>query len=728
MNVTIEKIEIIAFGKLKNAIVVPEKGINILSAPNESGKSTLAAFIKFVFYGFAGGRTKSLAENEKKLYTPWDSDVSEGSIHISAENVKYIVRRRCPSSGKEVCEIINRATGKPEFSGSVPGEVFFGVSEAVFARTLFFKQLTLPQSEDGIVAEKLRNIAISADEEVGTQKALKRLNDCKNELKGKMGNGLIPAAERERDAVEEALNFSESMRQEIQALRNSIKFRSEKISEAENKLLELNAEKENIDKYEAFLQLKKLKILSEEEKIACREYSDASSDLKLLPDSAVFGSLTSKNSELVSEKRNYEMLFENFNKAKAENEKQKANVENVDELQSIKKSFMELKGKSTLFLGIGLPLSLLGVALLFVNEIIAAVVAVIGMCLAVFGAVLSLKAKKVLNNKGFSSLSEMDYEAEKRKVLYIHYTETSKNLAEQEKQLETSKLRFEQLKQELNEEIERYIDMEGEDNGKRIERILLLSSQINEKKAVWQAKKSALENALSGIDPEALAEQARGAYPPERDVSAVEKELRFYGSQFKQLSELNRENELECATLEAKSGDPAVLKGKLDSLNARIRELTLKYKAYEKAMKLISESADYMKSMVMPMLGERADEYFSLSTGGKYSSLELDTKLSMTFGEDFRRSCDYLSAGTRGSAYLSLRLALADMIFGGCGVPMLLDDAFVRIDDMRLREMAKAIIMASEKHQIFILTHGNREADSLKAVGGRFAQIEIKTV
>ena len=60
MNVTIEKIEIASFGKLKNASLSASSGINILSAPNESGKSTLAAFIKFVFYGFAGGRNESL--------------------------------------------------------------------------------------------------------------------------------------------------------------------------------------------------------------------------------------------------------------------------------------------------------------------------------------------------------------------------------------------------------------------------------------------------------------------------------------------------------------------------------------------------------------------------------------------------------------------------------------------------------------------------------------------
>ena len=186
MNLTIEKIEINSFGKLKNAYLSLESGVNLLSAPNESGKSTLAAFIKFVFYGFSGARMQSITDNEKKLYTPWDGEVSEGNVTVTADGSRYTISRRCLASGKETVEVVNRATGKNEFIGEVPGEVFFGVSEEVFARTLFFRQLTAPQSKDEILAERLRNIAISADEQVGTKKAVAELNGAKNELKSRL--------------------------------------------------------------------------------------------------------------------------------------------------------------------------------------------------------------------------------------------------------------------------------------------------------------------------------------------------------------------------------------------------------------------------------------------------------------------------------------------------------------------------------------------------------------
>ncbi len=728
MNVTIEKIEIISFGKLKNAVLNPAKGINILSAPNESGKTTLAAFIKFVFYGFAGTRTKSLQENERKLYTPWDNSVSEGSIFIKADGKAYKIHRICSPSGKENCEVTELSSGNTAFSGKVPGEVFFGVGEAVFARSLFFKQLTLPQSEDGIVAERLRNIAISADEEVGTQKAIKRLNDCKNELKGKMGNGLIPAAERERDALEEALADSEAMRRDSNEIRENIKLRTKKLESVAEKLSALEAEAENIDKYEAYLRLKNLKKLSQEEKQAQNEYNEASSKLKQYPDSNIFGSLTAKNSELVAQQRNYEILLGDFESSKkALNEIKNETADGIA-LQETKKTYLALNKNTKAFFALAFMVTAIGVGLLFFNKLLGISSVVFGIGAFIFAFIFSKKKNSILKEAGFEDINDLEKALENFKACEFRGQEMQNRIAQQERSIALCKEKLEAIKSQLNAEIEKYSDIQEGDNRERIEYILSVSSEITEKKAIWQAKKSSLENALSGIDPGSLAERAKGAYPPERDRNSVEKELRFYGTQYKSLSDLNRENELEYTALEARSGDPAVITGKLESVNARITQLSLKYKAYETAIRLINESADYMKSMVMPSLSQKADEYFSLSTGGKYSSLEIDTKLAMSFGEDFRRSCDYLSAGTRDSAYLSLRLALADVLFEGCGVPMLLDDAFVRIDDERLGYMSKALSKAAEKHQIFIFTHGQREAESLDKQGIEYTQIHIKTV
>ena len=221
MNVRIEKIEITSFGKLKNTVVDLAGGINILCAPNESGKSTLAAFIKFVFYGFAGQRLQSISENEKKLYTPWEGEVSEGAVAIECDEGRFVIERRVTASGREKVTITDRRTGNRVHSGEIPGEVFFGVSEDIFSRTLFFRQLTTPQGKDELLAERLRNIAISADERIGTGKAVERLTQARNELKNRLGNGLIPRLTSERDELNAEISESDAFRAYKAFRRNS---------------------------------------------------------------------------------------------------------------------------------------------------------------------------------------------------------------------------------------------------------------------------------------------------------------------------------------------------------------------------------------------------------------------------------------------------------------------------------------------------------------------------
>ena len=729
MNLSIEKIEISSFGKLKNACVTAQKGINILSAPNESGKSTLAAFIKFVFYGFVGGRMQSISENEKKLYTPWGAELCEGSITFIADGVKYTVRRRALASGKETVETVNYATGRPEFVGEVPGEVFFGVSEEVFARTLFFRQLTVPQSKDEILADRLRNIAISADEQVSTKKAVARLNECKNELKGRLGSGLIPKAEKERDELDTAITEALSVRKEAERLGGEIKKRAADMAVCAEQLDILNGERRNIEKYDSLTKLRNINRLALDEKNAREEYEAASAGLKQRDDGAAMGALYAKNTEYVAICRECEKTERELKDA--ESARDALLEEAMISPEDAKIAEKTLKSSKKLS-----KLLFIAAALLVVAGIITTlaspetmglgiIIAVAGVLAAVVGAVIMAKPATLARELGFETAADMERAVIALPALERSISDAERRVEQIESEYIECKTRRAVLKRELDEGIGRYTDIAEGNYEERLQLILRLSSESGEKLAIWRAKKEELDNATKDIDINALAEDARGAEPPEREKSKVDMEIRFYSDKHYKLAELNREAELSLAALEAKSGDPAVLVGKRDSLNARIAELNIKHKAYEKAVKAIEDAADYMKSMVAPRISERADEYFTAATGGKYTAFEIDTRLSMSFGEDMRRSCEFLSVGTRDSAYLSLRLALADMLFGGCGVPIILDDAFVRMDDNRLRMILGAVKEASKKHQIFILTHGTRELLALNDIGAEYSEISI---
>ncbi len=727
MNVCIDKISVVSFGKLKNAVVTPSSGVNILSAPNESGKTTLASFIKFVFYGFAGTRNHGITDNERKLYSPWSGEVSEGSVDITADGTRYIVRRVCPPSGKETVEVVNRATGKNEFVGAIPGEVFFGVSEELFAKTLFFKQLTLPQTKDELIAERLRNISISADEQVGTKKAVERLKDCKNELVGKAGKGIVPALIRERDAIEETVTASADNRRTIDRLRAENKNRNRVLSENTEKTALLESERENIEKYEAYIRLNNINRLAAEEKLAKGEYESASSALKKCGDNEELAYLTAVNTELFAEKRN----LLNLEKTLSESEKEVTDIKkrlddcDIEKAKTARDAIKRGKNLFKIFCAVALLLLVASVVLtLTVSNTVGIAVVMAGVVLAFFGATLNKSPKKL----GFESLEEIEKIISEYPSLKASLDSAVKRKESAENAVRVSKNKCAELSNDIESAISDFVgETEIENTSEMIEKIRVLSADIAKKRAVYESKKSELDNAVSGVDIEALAEKAKGAAEPMRERSVVDRELKFYAGQRATLSELIRASELEIASLEGSCGDTATLIGKRDSLENTINSLTVKHKAYETAIKFIEESSDHMKSMAAPIIGARADEYFSAATGGKYTGLEIDTRLSMTVGEDFRRSCDYLSAGTRDSAYLSLRLALAVLLFVGCGVPIIPDDAFVRIDAERLENMALAVGKAAEKHQIFIFTHGSREADAFANSGVAYSEISIKT-
>ncbi len=730
MNVRIEKIEIVAFGKLKNTVVTAHEGINLLSAPNESGKSTLAAFLKFAFYGFVGGRMQSLSDNERKLYTPWDSEVSEGSVDIVADGTKYNVHRRCPPSGKETVTVTNRQNGRAEFIGLVPGEVFFGVGEDVFARTLFLRQLTVPQGKDELLADRLRNIAISADEQVGTKKAIASLSEAKNEIKGKVGSGLLPKAQRERDEIEESLTASIDLRREVARLGGEIKKRSEDIKDSEKRLSNLRSERKNIESYDALLKLRILQRLEVEEEEARAEYSRASAGLKKQDDGGDFRLLFAKNTEYVAQCRDHENLMTALSNAESERTDLVAEAAfDSDEVMPLKKSVSNYE-KTSKILFVSAVLMLIGGLLFYFASGNAAGLLGIGVsvALAAVGGVFIGKPLAIARENGFDSVSELNDALDRFPTVESQLRELDRKIERLRSDSDSSMLRCVALKRELDEGIGAFVDGAVGNYSEQIEKIIAISAESGEKLAVWRTKRDALERASEGVDRDALAEEALGATEPTRDRQIVDREINFYSSKLAQLDELNRRDELNRASLEAKSGDPAMLVGKRDSLDSLVADLTIKHRAYETAISFIEESADYMKSMVAPRISERADIYFSAATGGKYSSFEVDTKLSMSFGEDFRRSCDYLSAGTRDSAYVSLRFALADLLFGGCGVPIMLDDAFARMDDNRLRMISGAVSEASKKHQVFILTHGSRERDAMSDMGVEFSEIHLKTV
>ena len=258
----------------------------------------------------------------------------------------------------------------------------------------------------------------------------------------------------------------------------------------------------------------------------------------------------------------------------------------------------------------------------------------------------------------------------------------------------------------------------GSDFSAQLQELIRVCQDVAKLDTARKEAASTFAAALGGRSLEDLEARAEGAKEPERPRETVERDRKFLTQQRDLLGGQEREKSIELAGLEAKAEDPALLKSKQVSLKAMLDDGQRKYDAYAAARQGIEEAADRMKSRIAPQIGKRAALYFCAATDGAYRTLDVDTSLAMEAGSGgVRHEADYLSAGTKDLAGLSKRLALVDILFDGEGVPVVLDDAFGRLDDGRLTATARMLGEAASHHQILIFTCCDRERKAFDRAG-----------
>ena len=115
-----------SFGKFKHQSFDFADGLNVICGKNESGKSSFARFVRFMLYGYTSSRSSSLADNDKKRYTPWDEPKTLGEMTVVTADDTYVLRREqaaraafsatelppssCPASFDATEEIIREPT------------------------------------------------------------------------------------------------------------------------------------------------------------------------------------------------------------------------------------------------------------------------------------------------------------------------------------------------------------------------------------------------------------------------------------------------------------------------------------------------------------------------------------------------------------------------------------------------------------------------------------------
>ena len=237
-----------AFGRLQGESLELRDGLNILQAPNETGKSTWCAFLLAILYGInSRERDRAGFIADKNRYAPWSGVPMSGRMDCSAEQGELTLTRdtRRQTSPMGEFSAVYAGTGEPVpgLTGSNCGEELLGVSREVFARSAFIRQNGLAITQDAELERRIAALISSGEEDTSFTEARDAL---KRQLNRRRHNktGQLPALEAEQADLERRRAESESLvRQLTQARREA-----DVLAEREAALLE---ELDLCDRWEA---------------------------------------------------------------------------------------------------------------------------------------------------------------------------------------------------------------------------------------------------------------------------------------------------------------------------------------------------------------------------------------------------------------------------------------------------------------------------------------------
>lgn len=168
-------------------------GANIICEKNGWGKSTFVAFIRAMFYGLEGERKRSIEENERKRYKPWQGGVFGGQLVFEIQGKKYLISRvfKDKESNDEF-ELRDVTTNLPskEYTNRI-GEEIFKINRESFIRTVFIGQNQCETSSTDDINAKIGQLADNSNDLNNFEAATAKLAEIISKLNPNRATGSI---------------------------------------------------------------------------------------------------------------------------------------------------------------------------------------------------------------------------------------------------------------------------------------------------------------------------------------------------------------------------------------------------------------------------------------------------------------------------------------------------------------------------------------------------------
>lgn len=713
----IKKIRISAFGPIIDRTFEFDDGLNVITGPNEAGKTSLAMFIKFILYGLSARDRDGSGVDEKTKYVNWEKSTAAGTMFVSAgyEGAEREIRidriltlSDVSDDGKakysEKLAMTDASTGeKLAVKGSV-GETLLGVSEAVFLSSACMMQGVNAKPDESTIRESIENLMSSGDEKADLKGAADRLDKerIKYRHKNRTG-GDIPTLEEEEyslrrqieDGASDAkrlvteeisladtkrmLDESEKRRDEIDGI-----FKAGEIIRKNEKLNDISSRKKNLEEMKASLASLKEEGIDEE----------FSSKLKtLLYDRDRIGKNISSAEEKIK---------------KAEKDIDEAEPEWSSYEGSPTERVDRYSRKSTVSFALSVIFIIVGIALVVCSVLLkeylpfdadyclyaSAGVVLIGIISAIRCISLKKKIKSIFREWGAE-----DYDSLEESI------ETNSTAARLGGALELLKTTMDEFLSEKEKNSQEFLslaekagiadasDMPQDELIRKL--IASAEAKIAERKDL-EGKIARAEGNIAGLEKDIgssdgedeISEEALKIAESlsEDDLKRLDTERRFLLGKIQSLREKELELERSVASLGAVSEAPAVLFERHEEIKELLRKKNEEYDALLLALEALTEAGEKLRAGIVPKMMKKASSMMENVTTGRYDSLLSKSGSEITFFDESTGPHDIgsLSGGTRILAYIAFRIAFIDTVCDGAEKPVvLMDDILSEIDEDR---------------------------------------------
>lgn len=694
------------FGKLQNAVLTLEPGLNVITAENEWGKSTWCAFLVAMLYGMdTRAKSTKTALADKERYTPWSGAPMEGRIDLNWNGrditIERRTRRRVPLGEFSAYET---ESGLPveELNAGNCGELLLGVEQSVFRRAGFIRQADLPLTQDEALRRRLNALVTTGDESGAADRLAENLKTLKNTCRYNR-TGLLPQAEREREAISGKIEDYDRLSDQCEKLK-------ERLAELQTWEEQLNNHNQSLRFVAAQENAQRLNRAREAMEQTHQEAQERQEECGKLP--------TMEEAE--QKVRELRTFREAWNVVQAE----KQRLPQMPEEPQMPMPFTGMEtgearrmarkdresyasaqnAKAPVILTVlgaagvvgGVMLILLKIYLPAILELIAAVAAI------VWGLVERSRAKKQVAalRKKYDNLPWQQWEEpiDAYVEAYSVYREELKAYRESDSDVDVRSMMLQKKREALC-------------GGQDPEVLLDYWQQVQQK---WELYQTALREAQRAKSHyEAMESLVRPVEPPSQPDTLSYSEAdtaRLLGDCGEERQHLLGRLGQYQGRMEA-LGDRETLQKQLSTCNDRIFRLEDTYAAVSIALETLADARAELQRRFAPRIAKRAQGLMASLTGGRYHSLSMGEDFSLQAGageESTLRDSLWRSDGTMDQLYLALRLAVAEELTPEA--PLVLDDALVRFDDTRMTAAVKILKELGERKQVLLFTCQGREA------------------